>query len=130
MTKFLETARNPRGGKAGPPIPAYTLKHEDADAIVAYLRSLPCSFWYSAACRCRSYNTHMAPASRKAQHKPLAIVRRLATHLSLLAEAKAALADADLDGKTRSPLLTHSVQRALARQAASRRKAKRTKKRR
>ena len=41
MIKFLETAKNPRGGKAGPPMPAYTMKHEDADAIVAYLKSLP-----------------------------------------------------------------------------------------
>jgi mono/diheme cytochrome c family protein len=41
MTKFLETARNPRGGKAGSPMPAYTLPHADADAIVAYLKSLP-----------------------------------------------------------------------------------------
>jgi hypothetical protein len=28
-------------GKAGPPMPAYTLQHDDADAIVAYLKSLP-----------------------------------------------------------------------------------------
>jgi mono/diheme cytochrome c family protein len=41
LVKFLETAKNPRGGKAGPPMPAYTLKHEDAEAIVAYLKSLP-----------------------------------------------------------------------------------------
>jgi len=41
LTKFLETARNPRGGKAGAPMPAYTLQHDDADAIVAYLKSLP-----------------------------------------------------------------------------------------
>ena len=41
MIKFLETAKNPRGGKAGAPMPAYTMKHEDADAIVAYLKSLP-----------------------------------------------------------------------------------------
>jgi len=41
MTKFLETAKNPRGGAAGPPMPAYTLQHDDADAIVAYLKSLP-----------------------------------------------------------------------------------------
>jgi hypothetical protein len=67
------------------------------------------------------------PVSRKPQQKPIAIVRRLATRLSLLAEAKAALADADLDGKAKSPLLTHSVQRALARQAG-RRKAKRARK--
>lgn len=41
MMKFLETAKNPRGGKAGAPMPAYTMRHEDADAIVAYLKSLP-----------------------------------------------------------------------------------------
>jgi mono/diheme cytochrome c family protein len=41
LVKFLETAANPRGGKAGAPMPAYTMKHEDAVAIVAYLKSLP-----------------------------------------------------------------------------------------
>jgi mono/diheme cytochrome c family protein len=41
MIKFLETAKNPRGGKAGAPMPAYTMRHDDADAIVAYLKSLP-----------------------------------------------------------------------------------------
>jgi mono/diheme cytochrome c family protein len=41
LVKFLETASNPRGGKADVPMPAYTLKHEDAMAIVAYLKSLP-----------------------------------------------------------------------------------------
>ena len=41
FSKFLQTARNPRGGKAGPPMPAYMLKAEDADAIAAYLKSLP-----------------------------------------------------------------------------------------
>jgi mono/diheme cytochrome c family protein len=41
VVKFLETASNPRGGKADVPMPAYTLKHEDALAIVAYLKSLP-----------------------------------------------------------------------------------------
>ena len=41
FSKFLQTARNPRGGKAGPPMPAYMLKPEDADAIAAYLKSLP-----------------------------------------------------------------------------------------
>jgi mono/diheme cytochrome c family protein len=40
LVKFLETASNPRGGKADAPMPAYTLKHEDAVAIVAYLKSL------------------------------------------------------------------------------------------
>ena len=41
MTKFLETGKNPRGNKAGPPMPDYTMNHEDADAITAYLKSLP-----------------------------------------------------------------------------------------
>ena len=41
MVAFLETAKNPRGNKAGPPMPAYTLSHDDADAVVAYLKSLP-----------------------------------------------------------------------------------------
>lgn len=41
LTKFLETAANPRGGKAGPPMPAYRMSHDDAQAIVAYLKSLP-----------------------------------------------------------------------------------------
>ncbi len=39
--RFLQTAKNPRGGKAGPPMPAYTMKAEDAAAIAAYLKSLP-----------------------------------------------------------------------------------------
>ena len=41
FSKFLQTAKNPRGGKAGPPMPAYILKAEDADAMAAYLKSLP-----------------------------------------------------------------------------------------
>ena len=41
FSKFLQTAKNPRGGKAGPPMPSYMLKAEDADAIAAYLKSLP-----------------------------------------------------------------------------------------
>ena len=41
VVKFLQTARNPRGGKAGPPMPAYTVSAEDAEAIAAYLKSLP-----------------------------------------------------------------------------------------
>ena len=41
FSKFLQTAKNPRGGKAGPPMPAYMLKADDADAIAAYLKSLP-----------------------------------------------------------------------------------------
>jgi len=41
FSKFLQTAKTPTGGSAGPPMPAYMLKAEDADAIVAYLKSLP-----------------------------------------------------------------------------------------
>jgi mono/diheme cytochrome c family protein len=41
FSTFLQTAKNPRGGKAGPPMPAYMLKAEDADAVAAYLKSLP-----------------------------------------------------------------------------------------
>jgi mono/diheme cytochrome c family protein len=41
MATFLETAKNPRGGAAGPPMPAYTMKAEDAEAVVAYLKTLP-----------------------------------------------------------------------------------------
>ena len=41
FVKFLETSKNPRGRRAGPPMPAYTLKAEDAEAIAAYLKSLP-----------------------------------------------------------------------------------------
>lgn len=41
MVKFLETAKNPRGGGADQPMPAYQLPHEDAVAIATYLKSLP-----------------------------------------------------------------------------------------
>lgn len=41
FVKFLETGKNPRGNKAGPPMPLYNLKHDDAEAIVAYLKSIP-----------------------------------------------------------------------------------------
>ena len=40
MVKFLETGKNPRGNKADPPMPAYNLSHEDALAVVAFLKSL------------------------------------------------------------------------------------------
>jgi len=40
VVKFLETGKNPRGGQANPPMPAYTLTHEDAAAIAAFLKSL------------------------------------------------------------------------------------------
>lgn len=41
FAKFLETTKNPRGGGAGAPMPAYTLSHDDAVAVAAYLKSLP-----------------------------------------------------------------------------------------
>jgi mono/diheme cytochrome c family protein len=40
FVKFLETGQTPRAGKAGAPMPPYNLKHEDAEAIVAFLKSL------------------------------------------------------------------------------------------
>jgi len=40
MVTFLETGKTPRGGAAGPPMPTYTLKHDDAIAIVAFLKTL------------------------------------------------------------------------------------------
>ena len=40
MVKFFETGRNPRGNKADPPMPAYNLSHDDAVALVAFLKSL------------------------------------------------------------------------------------------
>ena len=38
---FLQTTKNPRGHTAGPPMPAYKIKTEDAEAMAAYLKSLP-----------------------------------------------------------------------------------------
>jgi|SRR5581483_4247836 len=38
---FLATAKNPRGGSAGAPMPAYKMSADDAQAIAAYLKSLP-----------------------------------------------------------------------------------------
>jgi mono/diheme cytochrome c family protein len=40
MVAFLETAKNPRGGSAGPPMPPYKMSHADAVAVTAYLKSL------------------------------------------------------------------------------------------
>ena len=40
MINFLTTGKSPRGTAAGAPMPAYTLKREDAEAIVAFLKSL------------------------------------------------------------------------------------------
>ena len=41
FVKFLQTGKTPRNRPAGPPMPAYTLRAEDAEAITAYLKSLP-----------------------------------------------------------------------------------------
>lgn len=40
ITKFLETGLGPRGNAADPPMPAYKLRPSDAEAIVAYLKSM------------------------------------------------------------------------------------------
>jgi cytochrome c2 len=40
MVTFLETGKTPRGGAAGAPMPTYTLKHDDAVAVVAFLKTL------------------------------------------------------------------------------------------
>jgi hypothetical protein len=39
LVTFLETGLGPTGHGADPPIPTYKLKHEDAQAIVDYLKS-------------------------------------------------------------------------------------------
>jgi mono/diheme cytochrome c family protein len=40
VLNFMTTGLNPRGGKADPPMPTYKLSKEDAEAVVAYLKSL------------------------------------------------------------------------------------------
>jgi len=40
LVTFLTTGKGPGGHAAGPPMPTYTLKAEDAQAMVAYLKSL------------------------------------------------------------------------------------------
>lgn len=40
IVKFLEAGLGPRGNAADPPMPAYRLRLSDAEAIVAYLKSL------------------------------------------------------------------------------------------
>jgi mono/diheme cytochrome c family protein len=40
LVKFMETGKNPKGNPADPPMPTYMLKHEDAQAIVDYLKTL------------------------------------------------------------------------------------------
>ena len=40
LIKYLVTGLNPRGGKADAPMPTYHLAQEDAEAVVAYLKTL------------------------------------------------------------------------------------------
>jgi mono/diheme cytochrome c family protein len=40
LIRFLTTGTGPNGNKAEPPMPTYTLKPEDAEAMVAYLKTL------------------------------------------------------------------------------------------
>ena len=40
LTTFLTTGKGPSGRPAGPPMPTYHMKQDDAEAMVAYLKSL------------------------------------------------------------------------------------------
>ena len=40
LMKYLVTGLTPKGTKAGPPMPTYTLEPQDAEAIVEYLKTL------------------------------------------------------------------------------------------
>jgi mono/diheme cytochrome c family protein len=40
LTNFLVTGKGPSGNAADPPMPAYKMKQEDAEAVVQYLKSL------------------------------------------------------------------------------------------
>ncbi|MDQ6705516.1 MAG: cytochrome c [Acidobacteriota bacterium] len=40
LTEFLKTGLGPTGHAADPPMPAYKMKADDAEAIVAYLKTL------------------------------------------------------------------------------------------
>lgn len=40
LVHFLETGLGPSGNRADPPMPVYTMKREDAECIVEYLKSL------------------------------------------------------------------------------------------
>jgi len=40
LVKFMTTGQNPRGGKADAPMPTYKLTQADAEAMVAYLKTL------------------------------------------------------------------------------------------
>lgn len=41
VVNFLATARNPRGVHASAPMPPFTMRTEDAAAVVAYLKTVP-----------------------------------------------------------------------------------------
>lgn len=40
LVRFLQTGLNPSGNRPNPPMPPYRLSREDAEAIVAYLKTL------------------------------------------------------------------------------------------
>ena|SRR5690349_15225205 len=40
LARFLVTGTGPSGNQAGPPMPTYKMKSEDAEAVVAYLKTL------------------------------------------------------------------------------------------
>ena len=40
LVNYLETAKTPKGGQSDRPMPTYTLKRADAEAIVEYLKTL------------------------------------------------------------------------------------------
>lgn len=40
MVKFMTTGLTPKGEASDPPMPAYKMKQEDAEALVAYLKTL------------------------------------------------------------------------------------------
>ena len=40
LLNFMQTGLNPNGHAADPPMPAYKLKAEDAEAVIAYLKTL------------------------------------------------------------------------------------------
>ncbi len=40
LVNFLESGKTPKGGHSDPPMPTYTLKRADAEAIVEYLKTL------------------------------------------------------------------------------------------
>jgi mono/diheme cytochrome c family protein len=41
LVEFMKTGLNPKGHPADPPMPAYKLTPADAEAVVAFLKSLP-----------------------------------------------------------------------------------------